>query len=150
MKTLVKATYDDVNLILKLYDLRREEKLRQARAWFVGSFNFETLADMNTFCPPGSEHNAFFRMVTSYWDMAASFVTSGVLNEQLFFQSNREILLVWERIRELAKQLRAERKDSTLFANLEAVANSYTEYLKNESPGAYEYLSDWFKKIVPR
>ncbi|MBL0159849.1 MAG: hypothetical protein IPP47_22520 [Bryobacterales bacterium] len=74
------ATYEDANLILRLYEERREEKLRAARAWFVGECKPQSLADWQAKCPPGSGMNANYRMVTSYWEMAASFVTSGVLH----------------------------------------------------------------------
>ena len=52
------ATYDDVNLILRLYDMRREEKMRAARTWFVANFRPKTMAGFNHLCPPGSEENA--------------------------------------------------------------------------------------------
>ena len=90
--------HEDAILILRLYELRRDERLREARDWFARNFNATTLHAYETLCPPGSEPNAFTRMVTSYWDMVASFVTNGVLHDELFFQSGREMLLVWERM----------------------------------------------------
>src|SRR5258708_2817486 len=86
------ATYEDANLLLRLYELRREDKLRQARDWFTKKFKVSTLEEFQKLCPQGSEEHAYFRMVTSYWDMAASFVTGGVLHEELFMQNSREIL----------------------------------------------------------
>jgi len=132
------ATYDDVNLVLRLYEMRREENLRQARAWFTKSFYARDLVELNEIAPPGSEHNAYFRMVVSFWDMAASFITNDVLQAELFFHSGRELLLVWERIRELVPHLRESRKDPTFAENLEAVAGQYIEWLNKRSPGAYE------------
>src|SRR5689334_11559267 len=93
------ASHEDAQLILRLYELRREDTLRKARAWFVQNYHVTTLEESNALCPPGSEQNAFLRMVTSYWEMAASFVVCGVLNQELFFQSNQELLLVWTRVR---------------------------------------------------
>ena len=95
------ATYEDANLLLCLFELRREEKLRQARAWFTKNFHAHTLEEFQTLCPMGSEENAYYRMVSGYWDMAASFVTSGVLHQGLFSQNSRELLFVWERIRDV-------------------------------------------------
>lgn len=132
------STYDDVNLILKLYDLRREEKLRQARKWFVTSFYARTLEEFDALCPQGSEENAYFRMLVTYWDMAASFITNGVLNETLFYQSGRELLFVWERVRDLVPQIRKKTKDTNAFKNLETIGNSFAAYVKNQSPEAYE------------
>src|ERR1039458_8347840 len=105
-----KATYDDVNLILRLYDIRREEKLRAARLWFVMNFKPKTAAEyMKLIETP--EANAAFRQSVSYWDMVASFITSGVLNEELFFQSNRELLLFWLRLKPVVEAARKVNKD---------------------------------------
>jgi hypothetical protein len=128
-----KATYDDVNLILKLYELRREDKMRAARAWFVANFKCKTMAEFGQLCPPGSEANAMFRQAASYWDMAASFITSGVLNDELFFQSNRELLLTWLRIEPIAAEIRGAFKDPSYMKNLETVAKSYGEFLNRTS-----------------
>src|ERR1041385_8280829 len=95
MSGAARATYDDVNLILRLYEMRREERLRDARKWFIASFKVKTFEDFQTLCPPGSETNASYRMVTSYWEMVGSFLTSGVLNNELFYQSGRELLFAW-------------------------------------------------------
>lgn len=129
-------TYDDVQLILKLYEMRREERLRQGRAWFVSSFKARTLEAFQAACPPGSEENASYRMVTTYWEMVASFITSGVLQQELFFQSGRELLLVWERIRDLVPLVREANKDAAHLANLEAVARDFVEWWEHKSPGA--------------
>jgi hypothetical protein len=130
-----KATYDDVNLILRLYDMRREEKLRAARAWFVTNFKPKSMADVNNLAAPGSEANAQFRQAISYWDMVASFITAGVLNEELFFQSHRELLLFWLRMKPIAAEARAANKDPNAWKNLETVAESYAKYL---GPEVYE------------
>jgi len=124
-----KATYDDVNLILRLYDLRREEKLRAARAWYVSNFKPQTMAELNAVAGPGTEGNPMFRQVVSYWDMAASFVTSGVLNEELFFQSNRELLLVWLRLKPVVNEVREAYKDPNAWKNLETVAEAYAKHM---------------------
>ncbi len=87
------ATYDDVNLILKLYELRREERMRKARTDIARLKPVATVAEFQAAYPPGSEVEASFRMVTSYWDMAASFVTSGVLNKELLHAKRRRASL---------------------------------------------------------
>jgi hypothetical protein len=129
-------TYDDVLLILKLYEMRREERLRQGRAWFASKFRARTLDAFQALCPPGSDENASYRMVTTYWEMVASFITSGVLHEELFFQSGRELLLVWERVRDLVPLVREANKDTAHLANLEAVARNYVDWWERRSPGA--------------
>ncbi len=135
------ATYDDVNLVLRLYDMRREARLRKARAWFGQSFKVRTLDELNTLCPPGSDEDASFRMVTTYWEMVASFITSGVLNQNLFFQSGRELLFVWERIRDLVPERRQRLQDPTSFRNLEIVAQSFIQWMKSQGPESYAAFS---------
>jgi hypothetical protein len=129
-----KATYDDVNLILKLYDMRREEKMRAARAWFFANFKPKSMAEYQQLCPMGSEPNAFARQVTSYWDMTASFVTSGVLNDELLFQNNRELLFVWLRVEPIIGEVRNAFKDPNYMKNLETVAKAFIEYLNRGNP----------------
>ena len=90
------ATYDDVNLVMRLYELRREEKLREARAWFASSFEAKTVKEFHKLCPTGSEENSLFLAVVTYWEMAASFITADVLHDELFFETGGELYLVWE------------------------------------------------------
>src|SRR3954468_11304117 len=66
------ATAADAEVVMRLYDLRREEKLRKARNWFFAHFKaVKSTEDFLKLAPYGSEENAYFRMVVSYWDMAA-------------------------------------------------------------------------------
>jgi len=132
------STYDDVNLVLRLYEMRREKRMRDARRWFVANFRAKTLAEQKDLCPVGSDEAEFFRQVVTYWDMAASFITAGVLNRELFFESNREMLLVWERIKALMPELREVQKDPHVWSNIEKVAESYVDWLKARGPGCYE------------
>ena len=138
MTQAVQATYDDANLLLRLYEMRREEKMRAARAWFVANFKPKSMADIQQLCPPGSEANARMRQVSTYWDMAASFVTSGVLNPELFFANSREMLLVAIRLRPVLAEVRAAYKDPTFLLNLETVAQQYSDYLNRVSPGTLD------------
>jgi hypothetical protein len=132
------ATYDDANLILRLYELRREDKMRVARDWFMKNFRATSLEEAMQIIPMGSQENAYFRMVVSYWEMAASFVTSGVLNQELFFESNGEMLFVWERTRPLVAGFRGMTKNPEAWKNLEKVGNAYIEHMKSKGPEVYE------------
>jgi hypothetical protein len=133
-----RPTYDDANLILRLYEMRREERMRKARAWFVGNFKVKTWDDLQKVAPPGSDENASYRMVVSYWDMVASFITSGVLHKELFFQSGRELLFVWERLRDVLPQVREMFKDPLLYHHLEAVGTEFVTYFKGRSGEGYD------------
>jgi hypothetical protein len=141
-KTERPATYEDANLLLRLYELRREDKLRKAREWFSKNFHASTLEELQRLCPPGSEENAYVRMVQSYWDMAASFVTSGVLHRELFMESSRELLFVWERLRDVVPAWREAFLNPKIASNLEAVGNIMIEEEKRR--GSYEA----FRKMV--
>jgi hypothetical protein len=134
------ATYQDADLIMKLYDMRREERLRAARAWFLGNVNVKSAAEVMEKFPPGSDHNAYFRMVLGYWDMAASFVARGVVHEELFFENSTEMIAVWERSKGFIEDFRQVRGNPLFFQNLEKAAKKYIEWLNKQAPGAHEGL----------
>lgn len=129
--------HEDALLILRIFELRRDPRMREARDWFARSFNATTLKQYEKLCRPGTEENTFARMVLSYWDMVASFLTNGVLHDELFFQSGRELLLVWERVRPLAPALRKALRDPGMWSNLEAAGNGFAAWWQRTSPEAY-------------
>src|SRR5271166_7155896 len=130
----VQPTYDDVNLILKLYELRREERMRQARAWFP-KYKASSIDEHMKSYPPGSDEDASFRMVTTYWEMVASFITSGVLNQDLFLESGNELLFTWTKVSHLIPGLRAAFQNPRYLANLETVANAAIKRMNRDNPG---------------
>ncbi len=142
------ATYDDANLVLRLFELRREEKMRAAREWFAANFAPSSLEDAQKLAPIGSQENAYLRMVTSYWEMTASFVTSGVLNQELFFQSGGEMVFVWERIREIVPALRATFNNPQMYRNLETVATAYIRWMEAGAPGWYAGFSQSIRAMA--
>jgi len=133
-----KPTYDDANLILRLYEMRREERMRKARAWFAGNFKVKTYDELLKLAPGGSDENASFRMVTSYWELVSSFMTSGILNKELFFQSGRELLVVWERVRDFLPSMRDAYQDPNFLKHLETIGNEFAEHFKKQDANAYE------------
>ncbi len=142
----MQATYEDANLILKLYELRREETLRKARAWFQ-NFTAADAQEVMQKYPPGSQESTNLRMVVSYWDMVASFVTAGVLNQELFFQSGGELLFVWEKLRGIADTFRQMTKNPQQWANLETVGNAYIKFVESRGPEAYATFQAMVKAI---
>jgi hypothetical protein len=80
------SSYESVDLILKLYDLRREEVMRKARNWYMKEFHPASAQDVVSVLR--GEHSAYFRMVTSYWEMAASFVNNGAIDWKIFMEAN--------------------------------------------------------------
>jgi hypothetical protein len=130
------STYDDANLILRLYELRREERMRAARKWYMESFGPDTLAEFRQLCPAGSDTNASFRQVSTYYEMVSSFVTGGVLNEELYFQAAGELFLVYLRIEPFLADLRTAFKNPGMYKNLEIVAKKYAAYIDKNDPDA--------------
>jgi hypothetical protein len=134
-----RPTYDDANLILRLYEMRREARMRQARAWFTTKCKgVQSFEDLMKLAPAGSDENASYRQVVTYWDLVASFIVSGILHKELFFQSGRELLLVWERVRDLVPSTREAYKDPNYLKNLETVGTEFATYMKGQSETAYE------------
>lgn len=103
------ATVEDAELILKLYDLRREETMRQARHWITAEFQPQSFEE---FVAPirawGTEQNAWFRQVTSYWEMAAAFVLHGSLNGDLFLDCNGEPLFIYAKFQPFLTEMRKQ------------------------------------------
>jgi hypothetical protein len=111
--------YESARLNLQLYDLRREPVLREARAWFLGEFNPETVEDMVRMI--GDDHNASFRMVLAYWDMAASLVTTGAIDGDAFRAAHGEVFLTFAKIHPFLAQLRTASGEPDYCKHLEAV-----------------------------
>ncbi len=109
--------HEDANLILKLYELRREETMRKARDWFAREFQPETIQDVVKVVM--GEHSAYYRMVASYWDMAASFVNNGAIDEQMFNDANGEHMLVYAKLQPFIAELREMFHSPQAYANLE-------------------------------
>ncbi|HEU0123818.1 MAG TPA: DUF4760 domain-containing protein [Bryobacteraceae bacterium] len=130
------STYDDANLILRLYELRREDRMRSARKWYMEQFGPDTLDEFRKLCPPGTDTNASFRQVSSYYEMVASFVTGGVLNEELYFQSGGELFLVYIRLEPFLTELRNAFQNPGMYKNLEAIAKRYEAYINKNDPEA--------------
>lgn len=130
------VTYEEVNLMLKLYDLRREARLRQARNWFLDHFHPASVEEMTEQYAPGSDEYNNIRMVISYWDMVASIVNRGLINDELFFESNGEIWIVWDRIRGVVPTWRAAFKNPTMFSNMEETCRRLEAWRDKRAPGA--------------
>lgn len=95
----------DADLILRLYEIRREETMRRARDWFTAEFNPQSAQDVLGALV--GKHSASFRMVTSYWDMAAALVNHGAIDEELFNDINTEHVVVYAKLEPFLAELRA-------------------------------------------
>jgi len=106
-------------LNLRLFDLRREPVLREARDWFLREFNPETLAELVTLV--SGTRNASFRMVLGYWDMASSLVTSGAIDGDAFCAAHGEIFATFSKIHPFLAELRAASGEPDFCKHMEAV-----------------------------
>jgi hypothetical protein len=109
---------EDANLILKLYDLRREAVMRDARNWFF-SFNPTSVQDVMEALM--GEHSGHYRMVISYWDMACSFVNNGAIDEKMFNEANGEHVFIYAKIEPVITEIRNTFGSPEFLQNLESV-----------------------------
>lgn len=123
----------DALVILKLYELRREETFRRARAWFATEFNPESAEDIVNVMRGGYEESAHYRMVTSYWDTAASLVNNGGIDEKMFLEANTEHMAVFAKLEPFLADVRAIFGVPSYLAQLEQMVMHV--------PDAAEYLA---------
>jgi hypothetical protein len=119
------SKHHDAELILKLYDLRREKTMREARNWFF-MFNPQSPKDFSDVLT--SDKSGFYRMVVSYWDMACSFVNNGAIDEQMFNDANGEHIFVYAKMEPFLEALRAETGNPDYLAHLEKVVKGIPNY----------------------
>jgi hypothetical protein len=121
---MAKAKAEDAKVILKIYDLRREPVMRAARKYVVAEFwpqNYEEFKEVVT--GYGSEPNAWFRQVLTYWNMVAAMVLRGAVNEQLFFETNNEPYFLWAKFGEYIPQARKDQIDPEFLSHLEKLTS---------------------------
>jgi hypothetical protein len=134
------ATHEQVNLMLHLYELRREAKLREARDWMSVNFHPESPEDAMRLVPPGSKENAYMRMVMGYWEMVASIANRGLVDEELFFENSGEQWGVWEAVKHLVPAWRAMFSNPQFLGNLEEHCKRLDAWREKRNPGSVEAL----------
>jgi hypothetical protein len=144
-----KVTHDQADLLLRLYEIRREPKMREARDWYISKFHPTSLEDMQKLAPMGSQENAYVRMVTSYWDMAANMVNRGLIDESFFFETTGEQWLVWERIKTYVPQQRERSKNPHMYSNLEKHVKKLEAWRNKRAPGSVEAMRQMMRQMTP-
>ena len=120
-------TYEDARLVLKLYDLRREAVMRQARD-FVGMFSPSTFEELMAVVGAfGTKENAYVRQVFGYWEMGASLIVHGTLNADLAEDTLGEMYFVYAKIQPFVKQMRQVMKSPEFLQNLEKIVEGSAE-----------------------
>ena len=117
-------TSQAAGLMLKLYELRTEAALRQARSWFAFEFHPSSARDvLSTWLAPGHE-SAPYRMVTTYWDMAASLVVQNAIPAEMFNAANTEHIALYAKLRPFLAEVRATTKYPDYLASIEQVVGA--------------------------
>jgi hypothetical protein len=131
------ATPADAEIILKLYQLRTEALMRQARAWITGEF-WPTTADdyFAVALNPEDPHNAWLRQVLTYWEMAAAMVLHGAVSAELFVDCNAEGFFLLAKFSPILEAIRERSpgfliKTSELVTRFSAASQRYEAVAKN-------------------
>jgi hypothetical protein len=127
----VSSPSESADLLIKLYELRREPTMREARNWYARDFNPSSIDEVMAALM--GAHSGYFRMVTSYWDMAASFVSNGAIDEQMFNDANGEQVVVYCKIEPFIGEYRTRMGNPNYLAHLEK--------LVMRRPGAKEMMA---------
>jgi hypothetical protein len=123
-----KPTAADAEIIMRLYELRREAEMRKARHWFASAFwpkNADDVVQVINNANP--QENAWFRQVSGCWEMAASFVLRGALNEDLFFDSGTEMWFTLAKVYPFLKEVREKANSPHFLARSEQLATRTQE-----------------------
>ena len=121
---LKKPTPADAEVILKLYDLRREAEIRKARNWWLADFWPDNADDVMKLAQAmGTQENAWFRQVAGYWELAAALVLHGAVNETLFLEPafSGEMFLIFAKLHPSLKDVRERMQNPGILANVEKV-----------------------------
>lgn len=134
------ATPADAQVVLQLFELRREAEMRKARNWFAMEFNPTTVDEMMAIVMDmKSDGNRYFRMVTSYWEMAASLALHGAVNEELFLDTQGEMFFIMAKLYPHLDGMREKMQSPQAMAKCEA--------LINKSDASKQKLQDFMKRL---
>jgi hypothetical protein len=148
MAKRVSAT--DAQLILKLYELRREAEMRKARHWMLVEFSPRSADDvLKVASALGAQENNWFRQVWGYWGMAASFVSQGVLSEELFLRPSvsGEMFVMFGKVYPFLKELREKLGDPEAFRDVEALIMR-TKWGRDRLKFIMKRIEMWREKVA--
>jgi hypothetical protein len=138
----ITPTTADAELIVKLYDLRREAELRKARNWWLGFWPESADDILKIASALGTQENAWLRQAGGYWEMATSFVLHGALNRDLFLEPSfsGEMFVFYGKVEPFLKELREKMQNPNIFGNVEKLIAT--------SPGAPERLKQSQERLA--
>jgi hypothetical protein len=144
-----KPTYEQAQLHLQLYDLRREARLRQARDWFFMNYHVQSFDDAMRLAAPGTEAGTFANMVFSYWEQACALLNYGLLHEDLFFETSGEFFGVWELVKGMLPQARQRFADPMFLGHLEKAAQRFESWQERRAPGHIAAVRQFMRQLHP-
>lgn len=114
--------------ILKLYELRRDEQMRAARQWYFSVFNPQSAMDVIDLFRGGERASANFRMITSYWDTAASLVLNGGIDQKMFLDANTEHVFIYAKIEAFLPEIRELFREPDYLIHLEKLVRALPDF----------------------
>jgi len=142
-----KPTHEQAQLHLQVFEMRREDRLRQARDWFFKNYFADNMEDAMRLAAPGTEAGAFVMMVFGYWEQACALLNYGLLHEDLFFETSGEFFGVWERVKPTIQQGREQWSNKQFLAHVEKAANRYETWIEARSPGHLAAMREFMKQM---
>jgi hypothetical protein len=135
------ASAGDAELILRLYEVRREETMRKSRKFLLSEFNPKTVEELRAVSRnQAAPENPAWRQVLSYWEMAASFVLRGAVDADLFLDSNGEGILIYAKFHHFHAETEKEsgnpfmRNTAALIAKYPAAGAMHAAMVKAVGP----------------
>ncbi len=135
-----KPTYEQAQLHLKVFEERREPRLRQARDWFFKNYFASTLEEAMKVAPMGTEEGTNLMMVLGYWEQTCALLNYGLLHEDLFFETAGEFFGVWERVKSHIEESRKMWNSRTFLTHLEKAAKRFEVWNETHNPGHIETM----------
>jgi len=133
---------NDSLVILKLYEIRSEPLMRQARAWFFTEFDPKSGLEILALMQSGEKESAFYRMVSSHWEIAASLANNGGVDEKLFLEANTEHLVVFAKLQPFIAEIRETIGEPDYLAHLERLVMN-AENVEKKLENRRRLLSRW-------
>ena len=138
---MAKPRIEHADLLLRLYELRRDPEMRRARSYMISEFAASSWDEIRPHYLTGDETDRHFRMVTSYWEMVAAFVNRGLLDEDLFFDTHGEDVVLWRKIAPVVEGARAHIRPTWLW-NLERMAKRHLAWREATYPTAARVIEE--------
>ena len=138
----------DVIAILKLYEIRGEAVMREARAWFFSEFAPQSGKDIVRLMLSGQKQSAFYRMVVSHWEVASSFVNNGGIDEKLFLEGNTEHIVVFAKLQPFLNEIRETIGEPDYLSNLERLVMRVPD-IEKKLENRRRLLDRWAQSNAP-